>query len=142
MLQVRLREGSDKRWFNPNRDIVSLLPMMIKKSLMAFDEFEGIELCTKEQALELADKLGKLVVHIIQDKVHYDDAEKALIEIENNNPAAFKVVAIRMLHVMISAYTAFIADAKPKAATDAELPTIGLEEIADQIARSAAKRGS
>jgi hypothetical protein len=140
MLQLRLKEGSDKRWFNPHRDIVNILPMLIKKSLMSFDEFNGVEGCTRDQLLDTARDIGKLVVHIIKNPVDHAEASKALLEIEGRCPIAFQLVSTRLAHVLVGAYTAFIADAKPKTLTDAELPTVGLEEIADQIARAAAKK--
>jgi hypothetical protein len=137
-LQFRLKEGSDKRWFNPNRDISWLLPIMLKKALISFDDFKGADGCTREQLIETAGALGRLFTHIVKDPVPPEETQTELLRIQRECPVAFQLVANRMFHVMLGVYTAFVADAKPKAGTDAEIPTVGLEEIVDQLAKRAA----
>lgn len=140
MLQIRLKEGSDKRWFNPQRDIAYLWPLLIRKSLMSFDDFQGTPECSLEELTATAGEYGALMARIITTPVMHDAAQQALQEIESRHPAAMNLIKNRAFHVLHGVYAAWIADAKPKAGTDAEIPVYGLEQVATQLAKAAESR--
>ena len=137
--QFRLKEGSDKRWFNPNRDISWILPILLKKALISFDDFNGTSECTREQLIDASGEIGKLFTHIIKNPVLPDEVQTEMLLIQEKYPVAFQLVSNRLLHVLMGVYAAFVADAKPKSGTDSEIPTVGLEEIVEQLAKRAAK---
>lgn len=136
MIQMRLKEGAGNRWFNPARDLAYLWPLIVRRALTSFDDFQGIPECSRDEMLAAAGAYGKLLTHVIKAPVAFDEAQKGLIEIEEKHPAAMKLIEHRAFHVIHGVYAAWIADAKPKAGTDAEIPVYGLDEVADQLARN------
>lgn len=134
MLQVRLREGN-KSWFNPARDMVNMWPMLLKKTLVSFDDFAGVEGCSRDQMCQFASGYGKLVAKIIKEPVDHVMAQDDLKKLEADCPACAELVAHKAFHVLTGVFAAWVADAKPKTAGDAELPVLGLNEIAETLAR-------
>lgn len=139
MLQVRLREGSDKRWFNPGRDMVQVWPMMLRKTLQSFDTFEGNERCSREQLVNTASKWGMAVARAIKEPVDHEMASKELLEIEAECPEAFSMISRVAMHAFHGVYVAWLADAKPKCESDSDIPIVGLDQIAEKISRGAQK---
>lgn len=141
MLQIRLKEGSgnEKRWFNPSRDLVNCWPSLLRNALRAQDEFQGNESCTREQMIECGGELGKLIVRIVKTPVSPDDAQKGLKEIEAKYPGAMTIIKHTAFHTLHGAFATWVLDAKPKTDDDASIPVIGLDDIAERIARGANK---
>jgi hypothetical protein len=140
MLQIRLKEGGDKRWFNPARDICNVWPKILKKALISFDDFQGIEGCSKEQLSETAGKLGKLITRIIQEPVDYEMAAKELKELDQSCPAGMSEIYRVSFHTLHGIFATWIADAKPKTEEDYEIPIVGLDTIAETLARGAQRK--
>lgn len=136
MIQMRLKEGTGNRWFNPARDLAYLWPLIIRRALTSFDDFQDTPECSREEMVIMAGEYGKLLTHIIKNPVEFSEAQKGLIEIEEKHPAAMALIKHRVFHVTHGIYAAWIADAKPKAGTDAEIPSYGLDEVASQLARA------
>lgn len=136
-MQFRLREGTGRQWFNPQRDMVYLWPRLLKRSLIAFDDFNGMPGCSQEQMCTLAQKLGKLVVRVLHEPVDHEMSAAELRELETECPVCFQELSRVAFHTLAGIYAVWVADAKPRKADDAEIPEYGLDEIAERLARNA-----
>lgn len=139
MIQLRLKEGSasDRRWFNPDRDMVNIWPRLLRKTLMSFADFEGMEGCTQEQMQAHAGKLGALVAKAIREPVDHEQAGKDIKAWMEENPAISTEIARRAFAVLHGCYVAWLADAKPKTECDSDIPVVGLDQIAGWLAANA-----
>jgi len=133
MLQVRLKEGGDKKWFNPARDITNIMPGLVRAALRSFDEFDGSADCTKEELNATAGELGLMFKWIVDEPVGHDDAKARFEEIMKAHPAASSLISQKFMLVLTGLYAAWIADVKPKTDDDARIPTIGLSDVIDYL---------
>jgi hypothetical protein len=142
MLQIRLKEGIDKSWFNPTRDICNAWPKLLKRSLMSFDDFQGIEGCSRDQLLETAGKLGKLTTKLIQEPVDHEMAAKELNDMDRDCPVCMSEIYRVAFHTLNGIFATWIADAKPKTEDDYKIPIVGLDSIAETLAKGAQRKSS
>jgi hypothetical protein len=133
MLQVRLKEGGDKKWFNPARDITNIMPGLVRAALRSFDEFEGSPDCSAQELMTTAQELGLMFKWIIDEPVSHEDAKKRFEEITKAHPAASKLISQKFMLVLTGIYAVWIADVKPKSEDDAKIPTIGLSDVIDYL---------
>jgi len=133
MLQMRLKEGGDKKWFNPIRDITNIMPGLVRAALRSFDEFEGTSDCSKEELVATAGELGLMFKWIVDEPVDHEEAKKKFEEITKAHSAASKLISQKFMLALTGIYTAWIADVKPKSEDDAKIPTIGLSDVIDYL---------
>jgi hypothetical protein len=139
MLQIRLKEGGDRRWFNPARDITNCLPVIVRVGLRSFNDFEGVPGCSREELVETAQELGELFLWIIKEPVDHVMAQDRLKALMDKHPVAMRMVSDKFLHVLVGVYAAWIADTKPKTEDDAQIPTVGIADIMAQLAGNSCK---
>jgi hypothetical protein len=130
---MRLKEGGDKKWFNPARDITNIMPGLVRSALRSFDEFEGTSDCSADELVATANELGLMFKWIIDEPVSHEDAKKRFEEIAMAHPAASKMISQKFMLVLVGVYAAWIADVKPKSEDDAKIPTIGLSDVMDYL---------
>lgn len=138
-MQMRVKEGVDKRWFNPSRDLVNCWPALMRSALQAQDDFQGNIICDREQMLACGGALGKLLANMIKTPIMPDEAQAQLKEICTKYPGAMAILEHAAFQIFHGVWAAWLMDAKPKTVGDAEIPTYGLDEIMDKIARAARK---
>jgi hypothetical protein len=133
MLQIRLKEGGDKKWFNPARDITNIMPGLVRAALRSFDEFDGTSDCSTEELTTTAGELGQMFKWIIDEPVDHEEAKNRVTEIMKAHPAASKLISQKFLTVLTGMYAVWVADVKPKSEDDAKIPTMGLADIVDYL---------
>ncbi len=139
-MQIRLKEGSalgERRWFNPERDIVNAWPPLLRKTLESFQDFKGVDGCSMEQLSVAAGSLGKQIVKIIREPVDHELVTAELQEWHAACPACADEIMRRAFTVLHGVYAAWVVDAKPKTDVDQEIPTVGLGQIAAWLAKNA-----
>lgn len=142
MLQVRLREGGDGRWLNPARDLVNSYPGMLRAALKSFTDFQGDDSCTRDEMMQAGAAIGKTVAKIIKEPTPLEEARKLLWDLEEAHPRAWPKIQKAVVYVLHGNFAAWIADARPKTADDASIPTIGLDDVSNYFAQEALKPGT
>jgi len=133
MLQVRLREGGDKSWFNPARDVTNVMPGLIRLALRSFDDFEGTVQCSKDELITTAGEIGLMFKWIIDEPVDGITAKQRFDEIAAAHPVAVDLISRKFMLVLTGIFATWLADVKPKSDDDAEIPTMGMDSIVDYL---------
>ena len=133
MLQMRLREGNNRQWFNPARDIANIMPPLVRAALQSFDGFEGTPECSAEELVTTAGEFGLLYKKIISEPVDIEAVKSGIAKIEQDHPVAFSMISKKFLTVLTGLFASWIVDVKPKAEGDDQIPTVGLDSIRDYL---------
>lgn len=143
MLQFRMKEGGDdKRFYNPNRDMVYCWPRALRRALIAFDKFEGDERCSKDEMLEAATALAKFTSKCIKEPTMPDMIGPEISEIDAKYPNAMPLIKNALYHAVFSVWVGWTMDVRPKVHTDDPIPTESLDILAERLARESFSRKS
>jgi len=129
-IQIRQRDGHDRRFYAPERDLVYALPRAIKVALESFDEFEGDQHVKREQLIEAAGALGQLTTAILDGNHPNKELSRAAIRdwVTTHKPASL-LICEALTTTLLGQLWSWAADARPKTRTDVDLPTYDLDEI-------------
>jgi hypothetical protein len=139
MLQIRGREGDDKRWYCPDRDVVYAFPRIFRKSLEAFNDFKGDDKASLEQLCEACRVFARVVNGCREGGVPPSDIRKML---EGIHAESFDKVARVFLFTFFGEFVIWCSDARPKAPGDAPLGLEEIEELIERFAKAARHGGA
>lgn len=140
-MQMRSKDGTDKRWFDPERDFVYAFPRLLRSALTTFEDFQGTPECSREDLCKIGGKLGKMIASAAKSPVKPDDFQKELDELRASCPAGFNLLSSVVTYMLIGVYPRWCADVRPRTPEDAEIPTQDLEDVIARFARGAAASG-
>jgi hypothetical protein len=138
VLQIRGREGDDKRWWSPERDVVYAFPRTFRKSLEAFNGFEGDDIASLEEVGKACQQFARVVNGCREGGVLPTQIREMLQSIHEG---AFNKVARAFLFTFFGEFLIWCSEARPKAQGDAPLGLEELEEFLGIFARSALAPG-
>ena len=133
MLQMRTKDGSDKRWFNPGRDMVYAWPRLVKTALETFNEFEGSKECSRDELMGLAKALATLVTQSMKFDMKPEQAAQHLIDIQKAYPGGFKLLAEALLRTGFTTYPIYCDEVKPKTGDDVPLNTNDIDKLIEDV---------
>jgi hypothetical protein len=139
MLQVRGRDGDDRRWWSPERDVVYAFPRVFRKSLDAFNEFKGNDRASLEEVGKACQQFARVVNACREGGVLPTQVRGMLKGIHEG---AFDTIARAFLFTFFGEFLIWCSEAKPKAPGDAPLGLEEVEEFLGIFARSAMASGS
>lgn len=132
MLQIRPRDGADRRFYAPERDLVYALPRVLRHALLSFDKYEPSEAGapTREALIQAAGALGQLITAILDGGHPNKEVSRAAILdwVAQNKPAAV-LICEALTTSLLGQLWAWAADARPRKAGDADIPIYDLNEI-------------
>lgn len=132
MLQIRQRDSADRRFYAPERDLIYATPRVLRHALLAFDDYEPTtaEMPDREAVIQAAGDLGRLVTVILDGKHHAKEVSRAAIQdwLQRNKPASTLICEV-FATSLLGQLWAWSADARPRKAGDADIPTYDLNEI-------------
>lgn len=135
-LQIRQRDGHDRRFYMPDRDLVYALPRSIRLALESFNEYKDPggyderKTATREDVINAAGALGQLTTAILDGNHPNKELSRAAIRhwLEENRPAS-TLICEALTTTLLGQLWAWAADARPKTKADADIPTFDLDEI-------------
>ena len=126
MLQVRSKEG-DKRWLNPDRDMVYIFPRVVSKVIHELFDADP-------DAAGFADELGKLFVACKEGKITLKELESKLGDFSyagcNPDEGVNKIgiFSEALFAALMEEFRVWCLQVKPKTAGDEELDLHGLDK--------------
>ena len=138
MLQIRGRDGNDKRWYSPERDIVHVFPRIFRKSLDVFEGFEGDDEASVEDVGEAAKVFARIINDFRNGSARPDKVKDELRLIQKG---ARDKIARAFLLAFVSEFGAWCADAMPKSRDDAPLEFEELEGFLNEFASTRSHAG-
>src|ERR1039458_1972930 len=134
MLQIRSRDG-DRRWLNPERDIVYSWPRLISASLMCFENFEGNSKVSRDELIQTAQILGKLTSDCVKENLPIEVVYDRVVAIQFEHPYAYEMIAGAVLGAGMKSYVLWVREASPKTKNDMPLSTEEVEAVLGNLNR-------
>ncbi len=138
VLQLRVK-GSTGQFYNPGRDMAYIWPKAVRAAVYAFDKFEGDSTCSKEEMCAAAEGLARLTATIIMHPTMPADTSTGLMDLDKKFPNAMPKIKNALFHSAFGVFTAWTMDVRPKTSDDPSIPTVGLDEVAEFMARETTK---
>lgn len=131
-MQVRSESG-DRRWFNPERDMVWAFPRIISKALhYRFNSQEPLGGLTSEQVGEQCSALGKLCRECAQRTIKPEEVKERLDRLD---PLFLAEVGTAFFRTFFTEFRFWCAQVAPRTEQDEPLTLDKLEEEIDKFAR-------
>lgn len=135
MLQVRSREGDDKRWFNPERDIAYAFPRTLRASMEAFNDFKGDDEVSLHELGQGCKVLGQVVQSLREGGATPEQVIDKLGEIP---VPVMNKISRTFMYVFFGELVVWASQVRPKQEGDVPIDTEKLEEILGKFASGSA----